>query len=68
MTEEEAINLLNNAAPGSDMLSTAIRGLGRSEFKINRNKGKSVEESLRIANAFLGEKLMEISESIKSQL
>lgn len=68
MTDEEAINLLDNVTTGSDMLSTAIRGLGRIEFKINRNKGKSVEEFLRIANAYLGERLMELSKSIKSQL
>lgn len=60
MTEEEALVAISNIAPGSDMLSNAITGLGRVEFKINLNKGKTVEESLRIATKLIVEKLDEI--------
>lgn len=64
MTEEEALVAISNIAPGSDMLSNSIRGLGKVEFKINLNKGKTVEESLRIATKLIGEKLDEIAKEV----
>jgi len=64
MTEEEALDAINSIAPGSDMLSNAINGLGRVEFEINLNKGKTVEESLRIATKLIGEKLDKIAKEV----
>lgn len=64
MTEEEALDAINSIATGSDMLSNAIKGLGRVEFKINLNKGKTVEESLRIATKLIGEKLDKIVKEV----